>query len=219
MGHAQSITASEVFGQRMREARERAGISQVQLSKRLAAIGVEMSRKALIELERQPPRRRVSLDEALAIAAALGVAPIHLMVPFEDDAVLSEELAEEGIFDATTELKVGNLTMVPVVARKWIRGTAIYPEAPLDELWHRFYCIEVPPAVRYHLRQLAAYARDHKEKLGRWKLPPMEVPAEARATEVGPVPGFSTPENRKGFPAPLWSWLMNERDEEENDGG
>jgi transcriptional regulator with XRE-family HTH domain len=208
------MSASEVFGQRMREARERAGISQVQLSKRLATLGVEMSRKALIELERKPPRRRVSLDEALAMAAALGVAPIHLMVPFEDDAVLSEELAEEGIFDAATELKVGNLTMAPRVARKWIRGTAIYPDAPL-ELWHRFYCIEVPPAVRYRLGQLAAYVRDHKEKLGRWKLPPMDVPIEDRATEMN-VPGFTTPENSKGFPAPLWSWLMNERDEEEN---
>jgi DNA-binding XRE family transcriptional regulator len=72
----------------MREVRGKAKISHVQLSKRLAALGVDMSRKALIELERQPPRRRVSLDEALAIAAALGVAPIHLMVPFEDDAVL-----------------------------------------------------------------------------------------------------------------------------------
>jgi site-specific recombinase XerC len=44
--------------------------------------------------------------------------------------------------------------------------TAIYPDAPL-ELWPHFYCIEVPPAVRYRLRQLAAYARTHKEKLGR----------------------------------------------------
>lgn len=67
--------------------------------------------------------------------------------------------------------------------------------------------------MRYRLRQLAAYARAHKEKLGRWKLPPMEVPAEERATELA-VPGFTTPENLEGFPAPLWSWLMNEREEE-----
>jgi transcriptional regulator with XRE-family HTH domain len=217
MGHIQDLTASGVFGRRMREVREKANISQVQLSERLAALGVDLSRKALIELERRPPRRRVSLDEALAIAAALGVAPIHLMVPFESEAVLSDDAAEEGIFDPTASLSVGNLTMIPIVARKWIRGTAIYPEAPL-ELWHRFYCIEVPPAVRYRLRELAAYARTHKEKLGRWKLPPMEVPNEERATERG-VPGFTTPENRKGFPAPLWSWLMNERDEEERTNG
>ena len=166
----------------MREARDRAGISQVQLSERLAALGVTVSRKALLEMERMPPRRRVSLDEALAIAAALGVAPIHLMVPFEDDTVLSEDLADEGVFEAKTSLKVGNLVMVPVVARKWIRGTAIYPDPGPLELWHRFYCVEVPPAVRYRLRKLAAYARAHREKLGRWKLPPMEVPIEDRPT-------------------------------------
>ena len=157
-----TTTPSETFGQRMREARDRAGISQVQLSERLAA---------------------------------LGVAPIHLMVPFEDDTVLSEDLADEGVFEAKTSLKVGNLVMVPVVARKWIRGTAIYPDPGPLELWHR-------------------YARAHREKLGRWKLPPMEVPIEDRPTEMGPVPDFPSPENGRGFPAPLWLWLMNEKEEE-----
>jgi transcriptional regulator with XRE-family HTH domain len=203
------LRPTQVFANRLREVRDKAGLSQEDVRQRLEDMGYELSRSAIAQIELG--RRRVTLDEALALAVALGVAPVHLMVPFEDEAVISEDAADDGIFEPTKRLKVGNLLLLPFEARQWIRGTAIYPEAPLD-LWHRFYCVEVPPAVRYRLRQLAAYARAHKERLGRWTLPPMEVPAEERTTEMA-VPGFTTPKDRRGFPAPIWTWLMNEKEE------
>jgi transcriptional regulator with XRE-family HTH domain len=207
------LTPSEAFGERMREAREAAGLSQAQLSARLNDdLGIKLNRQAIIALEAKPQARRVSLDEALAISACLGVAPVHLMVPFESERVISEEAAEEGIFEPTTELKVGDkLALIPIVARMWIRGTAIYPSAPLD-LWPRYYVTQVPPAVRYRLRQLAAYVREHEKKLGRWKLPPLDIPIEERPAEMA-LEGF-TLERRQELPAPLWTWFK----EEENDG-
>src|SRR5205814_8867413 len=59
--------------------REAAGLSQTQLSALLNDLGVRLNRQAVIALEAKPQARRVSLDEALAIAACLGVAPVHLM--------------------------------------------------------------------------------------------------------------------------------------------
>jgi transcriptional regulator with XRE-family HTH domain len=216
------LTPTETFARRLREARENAKLSQEDLRRRLDEdIGFKkltksgfkkLSRSAIAQIELG--KRDVSLDEVLAIAAALGVAPIHLIVTFEDERVISEESAELGIFEPTAALKIGDrLSLIPVEARKWIRGTSIYPDAPLD-LWRRYYVTEVPPAVRYRLRQVAAFARDHKEKLGRWKLPRLEIPSEERATEMA-VPGFTTPENHQGFPTPLWTWLMYEREEED----
>lgn len=129
---------------------------------------------------------RGPLDEALAIAAALAVAPVHLLVPFEKPEVLNEDVAEAGIFEAEANLKIGDgVVLSPLVVRAWIRGTAIPGgyDTPMDE-WYRFYAVEVPPPTRHRLRRQAEYVRS--------------------------VPGLTTPENREGLPAPLGTMLMFE---------
>src|SRR5438128_1706924 len=102
----QELSPSQAFGQRLRDARRTAPrqLSQAELSKRLGDLGVPVSRQTLIEIEKG--NRRVTLDEALAIAAAVGVAPVHLMVPFEDDEVLNPDAAEEGVFRSSIRLRV-----------------------------------------------------------------------------------------------------------------
>ena len=202
------LTANEVVAQRLREARESAGLSQAKLSKRLTdVVGYDMSRQAIAEIE--TAGRRVNVDEWLALAAALGVCPLYMVTPLESEEIISEEAAEEGIFEPTTHLRVGEkLTLIPREARQWVRGKAIYDDAPLDD-WPTYYCVQVPPAVRYRLRLAAAYARDHWDKLGRWSLPPIELPEE-KENEMA-VPGLKG----RGVPQSLWTWIKSERELEE----
>jgi Arm domain-containing DNA-binding protein len=56
-------------------------------------------------------------------------------------------------------------------------------------------CVARPFATAFG--QLAGYARAHREKLGRWMLPPLEVPAEERPPEMQ-VPDFIGPRDRRG---------------------
>jgi transcriptional regulator with XRE-family HTH domain len=202
----EEISPSDAFAERMREARISVGLSQAQLSARLMQLGVQLRRQTIIDIEQKA--RRVYLDEALAISMVLGVAPINLIVPFERDTVLNEEAAEEGIFEPVAKLKVGHgFVLHPMVARAWIRGTAIPAQAPLGQ-WDTFYCVQVPPATRYRLERLASYVRDHAAKLGRWTLPWTGlVPEEEPPTMA--VPGYtSADEDPPDFPAPLWAWIM-----------
>jgi transcriptional regulator with XRE-family HTH domain len=212
------LSPSETFSERMRAARTTAGISQVELVERLERLGyARLKRPAIIELEKGT--RRVSVDEWLAISAALAVAPLYLITPFEDDQVINADAAEQGIFGPTAVLKVADrLVLTPREARRWIRGKEIYYDAPVD-YWKQYYCTQVPPAYRYRLRQLAAYIRSQHATLGRWVLPPMEPPAE-EAEHPMAVPGLSTPKdrdgNRKGYPAPLWTWWMFKEEDDDD---
>lgn len=73
-------TPSDVLRRRMREIRDRRGMSQRDLERELKKLGVPISQSAIALIETgQPSRpgqktpRKVSLDEAVAIAAALDV--------------------------------------------------------------------------------------------------------------------------------------------------
>ena len=190
-------------------------MSQQQLSQRLAdVVGYKLKRQAISEIEAGD--RRVSVDEWLALSAALAVCPLYMVTPFESDEVVNEEAAEAGLFATTTDLRVGDrLALIPIEARRWIRGTAIYNDASVDD-WPRFYCDEVPPAVRYRLGWLAAYVRDHARKLGHWVLPPLEVPAEYKTNHMA-VPGRLDPDTQLpepvDVPAPLWTWINSNQKE------
>jgi transcriptional regulator with XRE-family HTH domain len=173
------LTAEETFRRRAREAREKAGLSQQDVVDRLVAIGYvdgvtdagepkpRLSRAAIAEIEREGGRR-IRLDDALAIAAALGIAPVHLIVPFEDPepidltyrvkdresgAIREETPADHGLFNPTAKLKIGDkLSLAPSEARPWIRGQSLYVDALGNaELEARFYYEEVPPPRRYQL--------------------------------------------------------------------
>jgi len=140
-------TASETVARRVRSARGK--MSRSTLSERLEELGYDLSAAAIGELERGA--RRITVDDWLALSAALGVAPIHLVVPFEDADPIDAAAAEVGIFNPSTLLKVArNLVLPPLEARGWIRGRSNYAGAD-PNLDQRFYYDETPPPRRYQL--------------------------------------------------------------------
>lgn len=200
------ITPDEAFAERLREVRENARMTRAQLVDRLMeVVGYEeLSEQAIGAIERKG--RRVSLSDAFALAAALGVAPINLMAPFEKPEPIvpngrKRRVAEMPTFEATAELKVGeNVTLIPGWARAWIKGVRINWEAdPSDFL--RYYVTEVPPARRWLIEETAsaivAGDNERKTELGRLKLAENEPhrPASHRAGR------------ELGLPAPIWSLL------------
>jgi transcriptional regulator with XRE-family HTH domain len=96
---------SDVFRARLREVRRFKGWTQQQLASALADVGVDLGEPAVTRLERGA--RGVSLDDVIAIAAVLGVSPLHMIVPLEND--VTADLAPQ--------------LPAPVAdARAWFRG-------------------------------------------------------------------------------------------------
>lgn len=105
-------TPRDVVAARVREVRQKRRWTVAQLAERCAKVGAAgLTRQALYNLEatedRQGhPRRDVSVGDLLALAAALDVAPVHLLVPIE-----------EGGYQPTPEIALQSVS-----ARAWIRG-------------------------------------------------------------------------------------------------
>lgn len=110
---------TRAFALRLRETREALGLSKRDLAQRLTEIGFPLDRFAIGRIEAAggppPARKAITLDEVLALAAALGVAPIHLVVPEEGEIELGEALH----------------VAAPEV-RRWVRGERPLPGA--DEI-------------------------------------------------------------------------------------
>jgi transcriptional regulator with XRE-family HTH domain len=176
------LPPSHAFAQRLKETRESAGISQPELERRLLALGyTQLRRRAILEIERwntEGRGRRVTIDDVLACAAALGVAPVNLLVPFESDKpavfvdrihdpetgesreATPEDMADRGWFVPRDVLRVGDLVLGPGEARAWVRGRELYAEASDNlELRRRFYFEQAEPPRRNWLARLVAAAR------------------------------------------------------------
>ena len=108
---------SDVLRRRMREIRDRRGVSQRELKRRLKKLGVPISQSAIALIETgQPSRpgqktpRKVSLDEAVAIAAALDVPPEQLYrEPLDRETYEAVEMAraeDPGIREELAWLRV-----------------------------------------------------------------------------------------------------------------
>jgi transcriptional regulator with XRE-family HTH domain len=85
MGEQEARRPSQVFAQRLRERREGRGFTQTQLAQLVTEAGQPMSKVALLRIERG--ERGLLLDEALALAQVLHVAPAHLLSPEDDEMV------------------------------------------------------------------------------------------------------------------------------------
>jgi hypothetical protein len=111
-----------------------------------------MGQAAITRIERG--ERKVSLDEAIAIAAVLDIAPVHLFMPIDGDG--------------TVRLAPG-LEVDQAKARRWSRGNI--PLRPED---FEFYLDQTPGDVRVSAeelsedeqRDLAERARKRLEQLG-----------------------------------------------------
>ncbi|MGY1691868.1 helix-turn-helix transcriptional regulator [Geodermatophilus sp. SYSU D01105] len=85
----QALTAlgsEENIARRIKRLRQRAGLSQEQLAKRLEALGVQMPQSSISKIEvpveaGKGKRRDITVDEALALAKALGVTFSDLVLP------------------------------------------------------------------------------------------------------------------------------------------
>ena len=79
-------TPGEAFGRRLKQVRQRRGWTQAQLSRRLSELDYPIDRVTLSKIERGGERaQNVKLQELLAIAYALGVPPVQMMFPYEDE--------------------------------------------------------------------------------------------------------------------------------------
>jgi len=77
-----------IFGRRVREIRNRHGWTQAELAERLTDLGRPMDQAVVARLESKKPSTRavnVSLVDVLAFSAALGVSPVFLFLPLDDD--------------------------------------------------------------------------------------------------------------------------------------
>ena len=102
---------SRVFGRQVRAARELRGLSQAKLSRRLKDAGVDLAQVTVARIENGD--RRISVDDALALAVALGVNPLYLFSgDFTNEAVpVTPTLGE----------------IVPSQMRFWFNGTLPLP--------------------------------------------------------------------------------------------
>lgn len=137
---SEAETPGQVFARRVREARERQGLTQQQIVDRLAELGLPMDRSTFVKLEKGERAATAPLDKVFAIAVALGVAPVHLIVPRDDDA----------------EVAVApKLTLPAAQARRWIRGFKILEGSDIGA-----YLAELPPGEQRRLVELALLEQD-----------------------------------------------------------
>jgi transcriptional regulator with XRE-family HTH domain len=111
-----------IFAIRLREAREAHGWRQQDLADRMSELGSPMDRTTLAKIEKG--KREARLGEAVALAAALDVAPTYLYLPIEgpEPVCLAPKLQVD-----------------PAHARQWARGTK-----PLDPANLRVYSFQSP---------------------------------------------------------------------------
>jgi transcriptional regulator with XRE-family HTH domain len=89
------LVPSEVFASRLRAIRKERGLSQDDVARRMTEGGRPLSKVALLRIEKGT--RGLSLDEALALARVLDVAPAHLLSPPDGSTVsLTDNVAVDG---------------------------------------------------------------------------------------------------------------------------
>ncbi|MDX2676179.1 helix-turn-helix domain-containing protein [Streptomyces sp. NY05-11A] len=115
MGQDEVETPTRAIAKRVREVRGRRGLTAEQLAERLTALGVSWQRSTVAKLE-NGNRENVTVTEWLALAAALNVAPVHLLIP--PDAAEGDRY----LVTPETELAADR-------AREWVRGRHPLPGA------------------------------------------------------------------------------------------
>jgi transcriptional regulator with XRE-family HTH domain len=91
----------------VKELRRDRGMTAAELAARMTELGVKWDRSIVANLE-SGRRRTVSVDELLALAVALDIAPVHLIAGIEDD---------DGKVPVTPDIVIPRSDL-----RRWIRG-------------------------------------------------------------------------------------------------
>lgn len=107
MEQNEAWSPTATVAKRVREARRRRGLTADQLAQLLSEQGIPWERSTVAKLE-NGNRQNLTLGEWLALAVVLNVAPVHLLLPVDDD---------EGTYQVTPER-----TNQVDHTRGWIRG-------------------------------------------------------------------------------------------------
>jgi transcriptional regulator with XRE-family HTH domain len=135
-------TPTQVLRRQMPAIRARLDdLSAQGLADRITSLGGKLDRAAISKIENGV--RNVTLDEALMIAVALDVAPIHLFIPRDDGALVAVAPNLQPVAAAT--------------AREWLRG-----RQQLSGLNKKTYETEVPDSEWGAARELT-----HREEKAR----------------------------------------------------
>ncbi len=147
----QATTPTKAVARRVRQVRNDRGWSAQELAQRCATLGmISLDRSTVTNIE-NGRRQRVGVDELLVLALALGVAPVHLLVP------LSEEWYAIAPEHATGTSRV----------RQWVRGSFPVVGVPLAD----------DPVARAADRETYLAQRPEQE----WTPPPVPTPEEEEA--------------------------------------
>lgn len=121
---------TQVVAAQVRRLRDRHGWTAQQLADKMTEAGIAWNRAIVAKLE-TGRRSFVTVDEVMALAYVLDVAPVHLLVPIENGLA------------PNTQLRItSSVVTVPGAARAWIRGQMhiggqdariYYSEVPKDE--------------------------------------------------------------------------------------
>jgi hypothetical protein len=119
---ARAQTPSDILAERVRDVRTKRKLTVPGLAERCAEHGApQLTTQAIYKIEGQRksstrPPRRVTVDELLALALALNVAPVHLLVPPDDS---------DAPYPVTSKVTESRFSV-----RAWIRGIGpIDPDA------------------------------------------------------------------------------------------
>ena len=113
------LTSTAVIGKQVAKYRGRLDWSAARLAEELQKAGIQWERPDVTKLERGF-RKSVTVDQALALAAVLNVALVHLLVPPDDN---------DAPYRITAEV-----TEPSFRARGWIRGLFPLARRPMTRL-------------------------------------------------------------------------------------
>src|SRR5215212_2986864 len=136
----EGLSPSEAFALRLRETRRARELSQTELARRMTAAGHPMTKAGLLRLENGD--RRLTLDEAFALAQVLEAVPAHLLSPPEDREVY--------VFTTDTSGYDGE------ALRSWLRFGHPWEEAWIEREGARNHRIE-GEITRHSLALVDAY--------------------------------------------------------------
>jgi transcriptional regulator with XRE-family HTH domain len=151
MGKEKPLEVWEVFRRQLRAARKARRWTSVELAERIRELGFDGPDASRIR-QLETVRDRVEntrLTEVIACAAALGVAPVYLIAPLEDDV----------------SVQFGGFPVPGGVYRNWAEGRIAIGGWPED--WFFFYCEFAPQWRRKFLEDWAKKAaKDDPEGQG-----------------------------------------------------
>jgi transcriptional regulator with XRE-family HTH domain len=127
------MTPVATIARRVRQTRLRQDLTAEDLAQKLQGVGLTWQRSTVAKLE-NGHRETITVDELLALARVLDVAPVNLLVPLEDETPY--QVTPDG----------GSAVQPSGRVRDWLRG-----EYPLPETYLRTYFGEVPEHEIIHV--------------------------------------------------------------------